>query len=441
VTGTEDTGAGEHEGRGPEVETAAPPQATPADTPFAPDAWPPQATPADTPFAPDARPPQATPADPGDAWPPLATPADTPFAPDAWPPHAPAAELRHAAAPTATAAPDVPPATAVPPLDGAFAGVGAAPPVEPSAATVPLDGAFAGVGAAPAEPSATAVTPPDGLPRAAPPAPIPEASAMTPWGMPGAAAVPASAPGWGPPPRQSLFGPPHPPRAPHRWGLGAYFLVEAVFLLTSALLAYALAGSLTSSAWAVALALSVPTLCAAGLAALITRIRGNGPRIDLGLTMTRRDVVVGVACGFAGLVITIPASLLYVAIVGADATSAVGEALGGVRATPALAVLIFVLVVFVAPFCEEVVYRGLLWGAVERLGANRWWALGITTFVFALAHLEFTRTPLLLVVAIPIGIARVITGRLPAGVVAHQINNLLPGLVLMLGLLGVVPMT
>jgi len=411
VTGTEDTGAGGHEGRGPEVETAASPQATAADTPF----------------VPDARPPQATPADP-------------PFTSDAWQPHAPTADLRHAAAPTATAAPDAPPATAVPPLDGAFAGVGASR-VEPSAATVPLDGAFAGVAAAPVEPSATAVTPPDGLPRVMSTAPIPEAAVMTPWGMPGAAAVPTSAPGWGPPPRQGPFGPPHPPRAPHRWGLGAYFLVEAVFLLTSALLAYALAGSLTSSAWAIALALSVPTLCAAGLAALITRIRGNGPRVDLGLTMTRRDVGVGVACGFAGLVITIPASVLYVAIVGADATSAVGEALGGIRATPALAVLIFVLVVFVAPFCEEVVYRGLLWGAVERLGANRWWALGITTLVFALAHLEFTRTPLLLVVAIPIGIARVITGRLPAGVIAHQINNLLPGLVLMLGLLGVVPMT
>ena len=236
-------------------------------------------------------------------------------------------------------------------------------------------------------------------------------------------------------------GHPDPPRAPHRWGLGAYFLVEAVFLLVSALLAYALAGRLTSSAGAVALALSVPTVCAAGLAALITRIRGNGPRIDLGLSMTRRDVVVGVACGFAGLGLTIPASVLYLAIVGADATSAVGDALGAVRAGPLLAVTIFVIVVFVAPLCEEIVYRGLLWGAIERLGANRWWALGVTTFVFALAHLEFLRTPLLLVVAIPIGIARVITGRLPAGVIAHQINNLLPGLVLMLGLLGVVPMT
>ena len=293
-------------------------------------------------------------------------------------------------------------------------------------------------------PSSGPTTDPIPVAAASPPTAHPQAiaSAVPPWGVP-------DPPGYGPPAgattppgtRHGIFGSPPPPRVPHRWGLGAYLVVEAVFLLVSALLAYALAGSLTSSAWSVALALSVPTVCAAALAALITRLRGNGPRIDFGLTMTRRDVAVGVACGIAGLVITIPASVLYVAIVGADATSAVGEALGGVRAGPALAGLVFVIVVFVAPLCEEIVYRGLLWGAVERLGANRWWTLGVTTLVFALAHLEFSRTPLLLVVAIPIGIARVITGRLPAGVIAHQINNLLPGLVLMLGLLGVVPMT
>jgi membrane protease YdiL (CAAX protease family) len=247
-----------------------------------------------------------------------------------------------------------------------------------------------------------------------------------------------------PPPRPSrgpgLFGPPPPPRPPHRWGLGAYLLVEATFLLISALLGYVLGGRL-ASAGAVALALSVPTVCAAGLALLITRIRGNGPRIDLGLWITGRDVAVGVACGLAGLVITIPASLLYVAIVGTDAASAVGDALDAIRAGPVMAVTIFLIVVFLAPLCEEIIYRGLLWGALERLGANRWWTLVVTTIVFALAHFEFTRTPLLLVVAIPIGIARMITGRLPAGVIAHQINNLLPGIVLMLGVLGAVPMT
>lgn len=259
------------------------------------------------------------------------------------------------------------------------------------------------------------------------------------WGVPGNA-VRSGPPD--PPPRARIFRHHlHPPRAAHRWGLGAYFLVEGVFLLVSVLLAYTLAGRLTSSAGAVLLALSVPTVCAAALAVLITRIRGNGPRIDLGLTMTRRDVAVGVACGLAGLVITIPASVLYAAIVGADATSAVGEALGSVRAGPVLAVTIFMIVVFVAPLCEEIVYRGLLWGAIERLGANGWWSLGITTLVFALAHFEFTRTPLLLVVAIPIGIARMVTGRLPAGIIAHQINNLIPGVVLTLGLLGVIPMS
>jgi uncharacterized protein len=100
-----------------------------------------------------------------------------------------------------------------------------------------------------------------------------------------------------------------------------------------------------------------------------------------------------------------------------------------------------VIVVFLAPICEEIVYRGLLWGAVERLGGVRWVAFGVTTLMFALAHFELTRTPLLLVVAIPIGLARLYTGRLLAGIVAHQINNLLPGISLMLMLLGLLPGT
>jgi hypothetical protein len=47
----------------------------------------------------------------------------------------------------------------------------------------------------------------------------------------------------------------------------------------------------------------------------------------------------------------------------------------------------------------------------------------------------------LLVVAIPIAIARLYTGRLPASIIAHQINNLAPGIVLVLGLLGLLPPT
>lgn len=63
----------------------------------------------------------------------------------------------------------------------------------------------------------------------------------------------------------------------------------------------------------------------------------------------------------------------------------------------------------------------------------------VSTLVFALAHLEFTRAPLLVVVAIPIALARWYSGGLLASIVAHQVTNLLPGIVLMLGLLGAVP--
>ncbi len=225
---------------------------------------------------------------------------------------------------------------------------------------------------------------------------------------------------------------------PHRWGLGAFLLVELVFLVASAWFAVALSGTGRLSAGKLALALAVPTVIAAGLAMLITKLRGNGPRTDLRLRWSWRGVRLGLMFGFGGLLVTIPASLIYSAIVGPNANSAVGRIFGDVRASWPWAVTVFVIVVFVGPLCEEIVYRGLLWGAVERRW-GQWVALVVTTVVFALAHLEFTRAPLLVVVAIPIALARLYSGGLLASVIAHQVTNLLPGIALMLGLVGLMP--
>jgi membrane protease YdiL (CAAX protease family) len=246
-----------------------------------------------------------------------------------------------------------------------------------------------------------------------------------------------------PPPRTPVEAP-EPPVAdtppPHRWGIGAYVLVEILFLGSSFLIAALLADPEGPSVVAVVLGLSVPTVLAATTAVLITRLRGNGPRLDLGLRWSARDVAAGLLWGLGGLVVSVPASLVYVAIVGPDnATTAVGQAFDGIRVGWPVALGVFVLVAFVAPICEEIVYRGLLWGAVTKHGANRWVAFAITTLLFAMAHFELTRTPLLLVVALPIGLARVFTGRLPASIVAHQVNNLLPALGLALALTGGVP--
>ena len=228
------------------------------------------------------------------------------------------------------------------------------------------------------------------------------------------------------------------PRRTHRWGVGAYVIVEAVFLGASVLIGAALRGG-GPSVGALTGALAVPTVLAAATAVLITRLRGNGPRIDLGWVWSWHDVRVGLAYGFGGLVITIPASLLYVVLVGPErASSSVGDVFAGLRAGPVAAVGVALVVVIIAPICEEIVYRGLLWGAIERYPVARWVPFVVTTLLFAVAHFELTRTPLLFIVALPIALARLRTGRLAASVVAHQVNNLLPGTLLALTLLGVV---
>ncbi|MFN3007640.1 CPBP family intramembrane glutamic endopeptidase [Mycolicibacterium wolinskyi] len=225
----------------------------------------------------------------------------------------------------------------------------------------------------------------------------------------------------------------------HKWGLGAFLLVEAVYLGVSA--AFALLAADRGGAppaWMMAVAIAVPTVAAAALALLIARVRGNGPRIDFQLYWSWRGFGLGLAFGLGGLFVTLPAAAIYLSIVGPEANSAVGRVFDGVQATWPLAIAVFLLVAFIAPFCEEVVYRGLLWGALEQRW-GRWVALVVSTVVFALAHFEPTRAPLLLIVAIPIALARLYSGSLIAGVVAHQVTNLLPGIVMMFGLVGMVP--
>ncbi len=232
--------------------------------------------------------------------------------------------------------------------------------------------------------------------------------------------------------------PTSPVAAKHRWGLGAYVVVELAYLLTSAAFLPLLSGGSPLPLSTVLVAVAAPSVIAAGLALLITMIRGNGPGPDLRLFWSGRAVGLGLMFGFGGLFFIVPAAMLYATAVGPDATSAAGAAFGGFLAAWPWAVAVFVLVVFLAPVCEEIVYRGLLWGAVEQRW-GRWAALAVTTVLFAVAHLEFERTPLLILIAIPIGLARLYSGSLLASIVVHQVVNLLPGVVLMLSVAGAIP--
>ncbi|MCS7482598.1 CPBP family intramembrane metalloprotease [Umezawaea endophytica] len=236
---------------------------------------------------------------------------------------------------------------------------------------------------------------------------------------------------------------PEPEREGQRWGFGAFLLVEAVFIL-SAVFITAIASTsgadLSSSMAFLLIGSIVPTVLAAAVAVVITLVRGNGPLIDLRLEWNWADVKVGLKLGALGMVLTYVAAMVWARFVGnQNATSTIGELVDGTTMPVSVAVVMFLYVCFVGPVCEELIYRGLLWGAIERQGWSRWAAFLLTTLIFAASHLEPLRTSLLIVIALPIGIARLITRRLTASVVAHVVNNFLPGLTILLIAVGVMP--
>jgi membrane protease YdiL (CAAX protease family) len=234
---------------------------------------------------------------------------------------------------------------------------------------------------------------------------------------------------------------PEPEREGQRWGFGAFLLVEAVFILSAVFItaiATTSGADLSTSMSFLLIGSMVPTVLAAAVAVVITRVRGNGPLIDLRLGWNWADVKVGLKLGALGIVLTYVAAMVWARLVGSkNATSAIGELVDGTTMPVSVAVVMFLYVCFVGPVCEELIYRGLLWGAIERQGWSRWAAFLLTTVIFAASHLEPLRTSLLIVIALPIGIARLITRRLTASVVAHVVNNFLPGLTFLLIALGV----
>jgi membrane protease YdiL (CAAX protease family) len=228
----------------------------------------------------------------------------------------------------------------------------------------------------------------------------------------------------------------------HRWGFGAFLLVEAVLLLSAVFLAAIMAPGPPDPNAPIPIDTAlvgtiVPSALAALVAVVITKLRGNGPVIDLHLAVSWADIKVGLKLGGAGIVLTVIAAYIWTRIVGAnDANSAIGSLLDGGRMPVAPAVAMFVYIWLIGPVFEEIIFRGLLWGAIDRQKWGRWAAFGLSTAIFAASHLEPLRTTLLLVIAVPIGLARLFTGRLPASIIAHQLNNFLPAVATLLMALG-----
>lgn len=228
----------------------------------------------------------------------------------------------------------------------------------------------------------------------------------------------------------------------HPWGLGAFLLIVAAQLVTITAVSEFVQES--PSGWYGLIALAAPSAIGALAAVVITRVRGNGPLLDLRLIWRLADLKIGLRIGLLGLILTTVTAAAWSSIVGESGASTLSELVQGRQVTVPAAIALCGYFVVLGPVLDEIVYRGVLWGAIERMDLGtarrrRIAAFVITSLVFAASSGDPQRFVLLLVIALPIATARLVTGRLPAAIVAHQVNNFLPALAVLLGAFGYYP--
>ncbi|CCQ16908.1 putative conserved integral membrane protein [Rhodococcus sp. AW25M09] len=227
-------------------------------------------------------------------------------------------------------------------------------------------------------------------------------------------------------------------RPGQRWGLPAAALVLGLNLAGFLLLGLVVTSETTAL---FVVGITIPSLLAAGLAVAISMSRGNGPVVDFGLPRSTPDflgqVRSGLAWGGVAVVGGVLLALVLLSRIDFDDQAPLGNV---TDAAMGWKIVLAVWIWIGAPICEETMFRGMLWGALEKrtrpmpmawLG-NRWVVLVITAVVFAIWHREWWRFVVLLWGGLAIGIARMRSGSIVASTTAHSMNNTLPALVILL---------
>jgi len=207
-----------------------------------------------------------------------------------------------------------------------------------------------------------------------------------------------------------------------KWGMGDAIITLVGAIGFSLIIGLALMSQNIDpeNSWGLIIAFSAPWLALAGWPILATRLKGNGPKLDLGLIAPRTQLRLGFIAGLASL---IAASLI--AVVVTRFTGPVSSAAGdvGLNQTGIVLVLFVLMAMFGAPIVEEIAFRGMLYGALAKAHINEHLVVVITALVFALFHFEPKRFFILFAIGIILGEIRRRTGSTSAAIVAHVVNN------------------
>ncbi len=85
-------------------------------------------------------------------------------------------------------------------------------------------------------------------------------------------------------------------------------------------------------------------------------------------------------------------------------------------------IILFVTTTLLAPFFEEIIFRGVLLPTLSR-DFGIIWGIIVSAFIFALAHLSIGEMPPLFVLGIGLGITRIASGSLLSSVIMHSMWN------------------
>ncbi len=226
---------------------------------------------------------------------------------------------------------------------------------------------------------------------------------------------------------------PAPTEPVQRWGLGDVvlgFLLAQLAATVTAGLALASSGADElvdlSMAW---FALAQTGLWAGmlGVAWWASTTKGRGPESDFRLTLTLRDAVSGAVSGAVLQLVMVPVvSAVWVTLIGRDiddvrerADDLADNASGLIGA-----VLLILLVGLVAPVVEEIFWRGLLLGALDKRGLSAMTSVWLSALCFGVAHLSLVELPALVCFGAAAAHLRHRSASLGPAVAAHVAFNL-----------------
>ena len=226
-------------------------------------------------------------------------------------------------------------------------------------------------------------------------------------------------------------------RPGQRWGIPAAAAVLLVNLAGFLVLPFVFD---TDAPAVFVFAIMVPSVAAMSLAFVVSTYRGNGPIVDFGFPTSLSEFGGQLRSGFAWGAAALGGGIVLALVVLANSDLADQAPLSELFDIPMPWKVVLVLWIWMgAPFCEEVMFRGMVWGALERRVApvrfawlgNRWVVLIVTAVLFALWHRESWRLVILIWGGLAIGIARMRSGSVAASAIAHSVNNTLPALAIL----------